>query len=131
MTTVGVLFAPPLRLTTATVRGPGQCWLTVRMSSRSASSSGEGYMRKPRRLRAPRQPRVAGWSTGALMRNEVSLRLCRVAGSAAAAVEADAGPWAGAAVTAAPKVTGAASAACAGASSDGEASGTETGVGAG
>ncbi|MFB9075648.1 hypothetical protein ACFFX0_32585 [Citricoccus parietis] len=23
--TVGVLFAPPLRLTTATVRGPGQC----------------------------------------------------------------------------------------------------------
>src|SRR5690349_22758647 len=91
MTTVGVLFAPPLRLTTATVRGPGQCWLTVRMSPRSANSSGEGSMRKPRRLRAPRQPRVAGWSTGVLMRNEVSLRLRRPAGSSAAGGTAGAG----------------------------------------
>ena len=39
----------------------------------------------PRRLMMPRQPRVAGSSTGALTRNEVSFRLRRVDGSADAA----------------------------------------------
>ena len=85
MTTVGVLLAPPLRLTTAMVRGPGQCWLTVRMSSRSESSSSEGSIRMPRRVSAPRQPWVAGSRTGALTRKDVSFKLRRVGASSAAA----------------------------------------------
>lgn len=57
---MGVLPLPPLPLTIAMVRSPGQCWETLAMSARSVSSAGEGGSDSPIVLATPRKPRVAG-----------------------------------------------------------------------
>src|SRR5699024_566007 len=76
--TVGVLFAPPLRLTTAIVRGPGQCCETVCMSSRSDCSSGDGSIGIPSLFKAPRQPLVAGADRVSVTKNVVSRSALRL-----------------------------------------------------
>ena len=57
---MGVLPAPPLPLTTATVRGPRQWADTAAASARCSSSVDEGDRCSPTWLTAPRQPVDAG-----------------------------------------------------------------------
>jgi hypothetical protein len=64
------LFEPPLPLTIAIVRGPGQCWLTASASARSSRSAALGLIRTPTRVISPRAPVAAGSSTCSLVRKD-------------------------------------------------------------